>query len=716
MPKGGLILKRPKLKDFAFEQIYGSAPKNELIVPLNRDISGIPDVYQGQKNDCVACSFTWIKQYMEKKHPDLSHEFLAQVGKTKPQGATPGQIAEAARKIGISTQLTWDNRENILNEDLLEEAKKHKLGSYSYVQDLSMHGIYAALKKGPLAIGVRNFNGIGAHMMAAHNVTPDGLALLCKDSNDPNTPAIVPFKDVVVAVACHDEVDKTIARLPFFQALWLKVTWKKWQAILGAILTLVSGAGAYGAYTPVTSYEARTTSYIDAAATTIPVSTVVDRAGNAIDLSNMPSGRVYFNLEPGLPSKEELIYCTGISGSSWTGCVRGLSFQGGSLSSSSTLTKAHNAGSKIIMTNIGQFFTEFVSTTGTNRIGGQTTFDLPPKIRATTTLPTSDDQLTSWYAAQTLVAGGFSSLNASDTLGLVTFTGLINCETSGTCVGINASGTASLNGGFLKFTPVTGTIYWDIISFLAGNWTIAGNWIFSGTVTIQNVLGDILKIPSATTSTVTGLVATNYDALTQLMATGTAGMPIVTGNALYVSTTGTLFLADSSQTTTTYSFVGIAQSGANVGQTVLYVRPGGIARGLSSLSPGKAMYLSTAGGVSTLPGTVPALIGTALTASTLQLAKPDFYAVKSGSLNFNGTSPVDLGWIPSKVTFFVNSTGFSTSTYTLFPDGTSSTNKGCTNQQFTTSTKGFTLVSSCTGIGGYIAEYDLGGLLLTPGN
>lgn len=722
----GLILKRPKLKDYAFEQIYGSAPKNELIVPLNRDISNIPDIYQGPKNDCVACTFTFIKQHMEETHPDLSHEFLAAAGKTKPEGATPEQIADAARKFGVASQAVWDEKQSVLLEEVLADAKNHKIGSYSYVQDLSMHGIYNALKKGLVAIGVRNFNGIGPHMMAAYDVTPDGLALLCKDSNNPKNPAVVSFADVVVAISCHEKVDKSVARLPFLQGLWKVVTWKKWQAILGAILTAITGV--YGAYTPVTSYEARTTSYIDAAASTIPVSTVVDRAGNAIDMANMPSGRAYFNLEPGLPSKEELVYCTGISGSSWTGCVRGLSFQGGGLAASSTLAETHNAGSKVIMTNIGQFFTEFVAATGTNRIGGQVYFAFPPKLTATTTLPTLNDQLVNKYYVDSVGAGGFTSANASTTQGI-----LVN-GTSPETIGINLLDTlrnsCHFYGGGLFFDPANGC---------ALSLNVSSTQFSIGSDGLLAINSTGLTFSNIASSTVSGFSPVNMNALSAFFATGTAGMPLSSGQAIYLSTTGTLFLASANQTTTTYRYVGITQSAANVGQTVIYARPGGIASGLSGFTPGNKYFLGvTPGGVtSTSPGHVPAMLGTAMSASTLLLEKPNYTAVWAGidTRIIDGANEFVMGFIPNHVDIWMQSSvndnrsptstwdyvlgnggnflGHVTSTFAGFTSSTA--NGACKTATYTTTSRGIIWNFPCVNTGvpiRVLGTYNLDGIPL----
>jgi hypothetical protein len=73
---GGLILTPPKFSDYSRERIFGAPQGVHDLVPLNRDISGFPVVYQGTENTCVSCAFTFIRQYQEKGS-DLSHESLA---------------------------------------------------------------------------------------------------------------------------------------------------------------------------------------------------------------------------------------------------------------------------------------------------------------------------------------------------------------------------------------------------------------------------------------------------------------------------------------------------------------------------------------------------------------------------------------------------------------------------------------------------------------
>lgn len=170
------------------------------------------------------------------------------------------------------------------------------------------------------------------------------------------------------------------------------------------------GAG----YTPPTGYISKTTSYISPTATTIPVVSTKDPSGRQIDLSLISSSsvvKVYMNIEPGTPNQEPIM-CTDVTVSSWTNCTRGLEFQGGSETSSSSLQKAHNAGSAIIITNIGQSFNQFVAIEGDQTINGVKTFTSLPV--APTSSPTDDRQLITLYQLQQATSTG--GVNGSETI------------------------------------------------------------------------------------------------------------------------------------------------------------------------------------------------------------------------------------------------------------------------------------------------------------
>lgn len=217
---GGLIFESPNFKDFDFNLVFGAAPFMEEIKPLGRDISDIPVICQGSENTCVSATLTWIRQWMDKNKPDLSHEWLACISNTGERGAKPSQVLEPARKIGIIPEAAW--MENLDFEHRVQLASEYKLPGYFYVRDLSKYGLYHALKSSVLAIGVKDWMGVGPHFMAAYDVNEEGLMCVNWWNENEQDKAVVPFEKVVIAVAFNElpeGMDKSQARLPFFNVL-----------------------------------------------------------------------------------------------------------------------------------------------------------------------------------------------------------------------------------------------------------------------------------------------------------------------------------------------------------------------------------------------------------------------------------------------------------------------------------------------------------------
>lgn len=400
----------------------------------------------------------------------------------------------------------------------------------------------------------------------------------------------------------------------------------------------VLGAG----YSPVTGYQTLTTSRVSASATTIPVASVSDRAGHTIATNGVSSSstvRMYFNFEPGT-SREEPFYCTGISSLNLTGCVRGIAFQGSDLSSSSTIAQIHNAGSPIIMTNLGVFYgNEFVSTAGTQTIYDVKTFVSFPEVSSTTALPTSNGQFATKYYADSVGAGGFTSANVSSTLGLTAYAGVPSCPSAAACVGINASSTSGLS-----FNLVTGALQLDpaMNLYLTGNFKFTGNVTSSGIVQVQNPTS---TLDAANKSYVDQQVAWNE-------ATGTAGMAITAGNAVFISSTSTLFQTNTNVASSTFHFVGIANNTVSNGGTVKYTKIGGMNCNLTSLSPGNFYYLSgSSGGVAiTPPGANMARIGQALNANCIEVLAPKYTATGTITISGTGNTFVNTGFFPAHIT------------------------------------------------------------------
>lgn len=403
----------------------------------------------------------------------------------------------------------------------------------------------------------------------------------------------------------------------------------------GKTLTVLPEEMKMGAgYAPVTGYQSRTTQYINSSAVTIPVASTQDPSGQQIVLSNIsPTStvKIYMNLEPGT-SREEAVYCTGVTTVSWTGCVRGLAFQGASETSSSTLSFAHNAGSKIIITNIGQFYNQYVSIDGAQDIWGIKTFRNLPSSASVTTVPTTADQLATKYYVDTVGAGGFTAANVSTTRGLSVD------GSSPERVGVNAS--------------TTGALAFDS----------AGKLYFSGVVNTSTIFNAAeTHNGTVTVPTPTGLntsVATNVSYVDQKIvfnnATGTAQVAITAGQAVWMSATSSqIMITNSSVASSTYQFVGIAASTTSAGQTLTFTKPGGINCNQSGLTPGVFYYLNgTTGQISSTPGTYFARIGTAITASCISITNPKFIATgyfAGGGQPAGAASTTNVGFYPAHV-------------------------------------------------------------------
>lgn len=164
-------------------------------------------------------------------------------------------------------------------------------------------------------------------------------------------------------------------------------------------------------FTPTTAWEQRLTESIASNTLIIPVSSVKDRDGNILPISSDNKG--YFTLEPGT-AREESIVCDDIQESPPALIVatngRGLSASGDSETGSSDRAFNHNAGMKIIMTDIAQFFGNFVDNKNAETIAGVKTFNSSPIVPT----PTADTQVANKsYVDGVAIAGG---ANASSTV------------------------------------------------------------------------------------------------------------------------------------------------------------------------------------------------------------------------------------------------------------------------------------------------------------
>lgn len=294
-------------------------------------------------------------------------------------------------------------------------------------------------------------------------------------------------------------------------------------------------------YNPVTAYQSRTTQYVLATATTIPVVSTKDLAGNQIVLTNISQAlvvRVYMTLESGVQSKQESIVCTGLTATSWTNCTRGLPWQSGSENTSTTIAQTHNAGSSIIITNISQFYNQFVAIDGTQTINGVKTFNALP---ISSLMATSSNQFVTYGLLSSVSSTGCA--NAS--------TVIRGCVQQATDAMLQSSSSTGSTGAatFVNGGSVAQTSTANKIPAANGQGTLDNAWINTTTFTalIATSTPTASKIPIADTNgtlnswiTSDRLLYTTTTAFTYSNATATSTIVTTTIPANTISTTSTL--------------------------------------------------------------------------------------------------------------------------------------------------------------------------------
>jgi len=137
-------------------------------------------------------------------------------------------------------------------------------------------------------------------------------------------------------------------------------------------------------FSVVSSYKTTLSASMTSTQSTINASSVTSKDDTTLSMAILGE-RAYLTIEPG-GSKEEIVMCTGISGTAWTGCTRGLAFTGTSTAAVAANRKTHSAGSTLIMSNVHYVYDELVDKDTAETIAGIKTF-------ASTTIPRLDSYL-----------------------------------------------------------------------------------------------------------------------------------------------------------------------------------------------------------------------------------------------------------------------------------------------------------------------------------
>jgi len=154
------------------------------------------------------------------------------------------------------------------------------------------------------------------------------------------------------------------------------------------------GGEMLGGNIPISATDWSLASPHSSSATTIDLADFDDLRGNAVATTSMPT-KVYLVVEPENSDNTEIVMCLAANGNEtttlFTGCTRGLAFYGTSEAAVTANQKSHPSGAGVIMTNVGQFYNNFMDIDSAQTIAGIKTFSSYPKI-SSYAAPTSDEQ------------------------------------------------------------------------------------------------------------------------------------------------------------------------------------------------------------------------------------------------------------------------------------------------------------------------------------
>lgn len=266
-------------------------------------------------------------------------------------------------------------------------------------------------------------------------------------------------------------------------------------------------------YSVVSRYRTTLGSSMTSNQTTVPASSVTTFDGHVLTMADLGSV-VFLTLEPG-SSREEIVKCTGISGTSWTGCTRGLAFYGTTETAVSANQKAHNAGSVIVMSNVHYVYEQFVDTDTSSTINAQISYTVFPEMSPSSLTPTTSGQfVTKLYADNLASSGVATSTEATSGKSRLSTQAQMAASTD---LGINdplvlqakySTSSCQVAGNYSVVTDTDGKINQNCLDLtetfaFTGNNTHSGQETFTDTVTMATTTMDALEVTSSTITNLT---------------------------------------------------------------------------------------------------------------------------------------------------------------------------------------------------------------------
>ena len=405
--------------------------------------------------------------------------------------------------------------------------------------------------------------------------------------------------------------DRAESGVPATYGIWSYTGTADQNILLAERLCPVVEEGMLG-YSVATGYEKNLRVSMNATQSYVPVTSFELKDGTTLAMSDL-GDKVFLTVEPGT-SREEIVLCTtmGTTATNFETCTRGLAFSGTSEAAVSANRKAHNAGSKVVMSNVHYVYDQLIDKDTAETVGGAWTFTSPtssvfyvfPTVSSSayTGLPTANGEMATKYYVDTVGAGGFTSVNVSTTQGI-----LVN-GTSPETLGVNASSTTGMG-----FDSSDGSLYQKItfdsiiVDINDDDWTVTGTLAMpvdtyvttTFTATMQGyvtlyAISNTSTIPAVILGVLDRMAVLSDGAITGIEATGLGNGRIRTpefGSILYSETDGMgvdtdILVTQIATSTPTASSIPIADVSGKLANGWLYGEFGDGADGALSVPSG----------------------------------------------------------------------------------------------------------------------------------
>jgi len=300
-------------------------------------------------------------------------------------------------------------------------------------------------------------------------------------------------------------------------------------------------------YSVVSRYKTSLSASMTSSQSTVPASSVTTFDGHTLTMADLGSF-VFLTIEAG-SNKEEIVKCTGITGTSWTGCTRGLAFYGTTETAVVANQKTHNPGSSVVMSNVHYVYEQLVDKDTSQTLQKVMIFEQHPIASSTLGTPTTTYQYTTKQYVDNVTNQG-AATSTEDVAGISELATQVE-NASSTQWGINDphvqqskhatstpySGMTGLydvwteNDGKISQSFIDKTDNYDSTNAMTGRWAFDGTTLFYATSTMATTT--IRELYNTTSTISTNLTLKGVDTANLVGGSTTNAQTLHTHTNLY---------------------------------------------------------------------------------------------------------------------------------------------------------------------------------------